>query len=208
MKPDTAKRVSRHRLARHPVARAQSGTLQPARRRARGQHPQGRIGDVRSRGPGFLEIAADDERHRADVGAERRRADDSAEGSARETAARSAEQLSRVRADRRDRAVCRDLRQHQAAAQGRDHRDGEGRGRQTVHSRRARSATARSWPVPPAATDSRRAFRSRTFAPGLYVLRVEAITQHRRSPDDRERNRVPRVAARRERSNACCSDSC
>ena len=75
MKPDTAKRVSRHRLPRDPVARAQSGTLQPARRRARSEHAQGRIGDLRSRGAGLFEVAADDERHRADVGAERRRAD-------------------------------------------------------------------------------------------------------------------------------------
>ena len=87
MKPDTAKRVRGHRLPRHPVARPAAGPLPAARGRARSQHPQGRLGDVRPRGAGLLQGAAVDERHRADVGDERRRADGAPQGSAREAAA-------------------------------------------------------------------------------------------------------------------------
>ena len=88
MKPDTAKRVSATGFRVIQSLDLKPGRYNAARRRARGQHAQGRIGDVRSRGAGLLEGAADDERHRADVGDERRRADGSAEGSAREAAAR------------------------------------------------------------------------------------------------------------------------
>ena len=107
-------------------------------------------------------------------------------------------QLSRVRADGRDRVLHRDLRQHQAAAQGGDHRDGEGRGRPdgVPDARRARQLGAgrlggRLW-IPGAHS-----------AEGLRARPVRAARRgdhaDRRSRDGREGNRVS-VSRRRERS--------
>jgi hypothetical protein len=88
-----------YRIPRHSITRTGAGTLQPPRRGPRGQHAQSRLGHDGPRGPGFLEAAADDERHRGDIGAERRGANHPPEGSAREAPARTVDDLSRVHAD-------------------------------------------------------------------------------------------------------------
>ena len=128
MKPDTAKRVSATGLRVIQSLELNPGryTLRVAVREANTRKAGSVSFDLEvpdfSKSPLTMSDIALTSAH------ERRRADDSTQGSARETVAGSAEQLSRVRADGRDRVVYRGLRQHQAAAQGRDHRDGESRG--------------------------------------------------------------------------------
>ena len=98
------------------------------------------------------------------------------EGSARETAAGAADHVSRVPADRRARAVHRDLRQRQATAQDGDCRHGEGRGRaigvrDPRGARQLGAGRIRGWLRLPGAR------AAEGIAPGLYVLRVEATAR-------------------------------
>ena len=176
LKPDTVPRLRAAGFRIISSLDAAAGPLSAAHRRARSQHQARRSRssyDVEV--PDFVEGTAVDEQPRADVDGQQLRADGAAEGSAREDAARRRSPPTATSA-RTTRSRCSPKSTKPRGAPAHKVEISltmKAEGGQTVFQTRE-ERDSWSWAATAAATASRRACRSRTFAPGLYVLRVEA----------------------------------